>query len=99
MRVYKASHGRRQLTLEKAVVLVATIGFGMNQNTRLARLQESIAGERSLNYRMNEMEEHIAEVVITLQGSDSTSGLIGYVVDIKHRLTGIERKLTSYKQR
>ena len=57
-----------------AVVLVATIGFGMNQNTRLARLEESIAGERGLNYRMNEMEERIAEVALLCRVPIPTQG-------------------------
>ena len=75
-----------------AAVLLATIGFGMNQNARLARLEESIAGERGLNYRMDVVEQRIGEVATALEGSDAASGLVGHVMDIKTRLAQIEEQ-------
>ncbi len=74
------------------VVFVTTIGFGLSQNTRLGRLEESIAGERGLNYRMNAVEERMRAVVMALQGSDVASGLIDHVMDIKTRLALIEEE-------
>ena len=61
-------------------ILVAVVGFGYKQSERLTRIEEAIAGERGLNYRMEQVESGLDTLATRVEDLDSRVGSVNDAV-------------------
>ena len=54
--------------------------FGLNQSERLTRIEAAIAGERGLNYRMEQVEDGLGTLATRVQDLDTQVGSVNDAV-------------------
>lgn len=55
-------------------ILAAVVGFGYTHSERLTRVEEAVAGERGLNYRMEQVEDRLDALAVRVQDLDTRLG-------------------------